>query len=86
MKKTTTKFVFSPFFFAGIGVLKIGGPIAVHLAGLGLPDVAGASLGAHQHHAKLLAHLVARLAELAAEPHQEYGLIAAENRQREFPQ
>lgn len=66
-------------------MLQVRGPVAVDLARFRLPDLAGAPIRT-AYLAALLANVIARLAKLSAEPEQEYGHVAAEDRQLELPQ
>lgn len=64
-------------------MLKIGGPVAVDVPGLGFPDVPGAPFGA-AHLPPLLEDVLEGLAVLVAEPEQEHRFVAAEDRQLEL--
>lgn len=66
-------------------MLKVGGSVAVHVTGLGLPDVPGAPFGA-AHFPSFLEDIVEGVAVLAAEPEQKHGLVTAEDRELELPE
>lgn len=64
-------------------MFKIRRAVVVDLAGFGLFNVAGTSIGSIDVTA-FFSYLVESLAKFVAEPEQEYGLVAAKNRQFEF--
>lgn len=66
-------------------MLKVGGPVAVHVPGLGLPDVACSSFRA-PHLPSFLEDLVEGVPELVAEPEQKHRVLAAEDRQLQLPE
>lgn len=66
-------------------MFKIGGAVVVHLAGIGLLDVARSSFGP-SHVPPFLEDVLEGVPELVAKPEQEYRLVPAENRQLQLPE
>lgn len=73
------------FLLAGVRMFKIGGAVVVHLAGIGLLDVARSSFGP-SHVPPFLEDVLEGVPELVAKPEQEYRLVPAENRQLQLPE
>lgn len=69
----------------GVGVFKVGGSVAVDVAGLGLLDVSRTPFGA-AHLPTFLEDVLEGVAVVVAEPEQEHRLVAAEDRQLELPE